>query len=141
MLKYFLDRSSNIDHVSLGIALEVAAATGKLSGTQGAYRSPSPLPSQSLLASYAANVVALDNFSGNFDIVEVDRVTATTAQLYPLCPAPPPPVSGTGGSAGDSDQQLNDLLGYVTSDPPENQECSWTKHEHPAYTENDPVPA
>lgn len=47
-------------------------ATGLLSGTQGAYRSPSPLPDGDLLVSYAANVVALDDFSGNFDIVRVD---------------------------------------------------------------------
>lgn len=57
------------------------AATGKLSGTQGAYRSPSLLPSQNLLVSYAANVVALDNFDGNFDIVEVD---STTGERTPL---------------------------------------------------------
>jgi hypothetical protein len=57
------------------------AATGKLSGTQGAYRSPSLLPSQNLLVSYAANVVALDNFSGNFDIVEVDPSTGARTPL------------------------------------------------------------
>jgi hypothetical protein len=57
------------------------AATGKLAGTQGAYRSPSPLPDGSILVSYAANVVALDNFSGNFDIVMVD---ASTGQRTPL---------------------------------------------------------
>ena len=56
-------------------------ATGKLSGTQGAYRSPSPLPSQNLLASYAGNVVALDNFDGNFDIVEVDTSTGARSPL------------------------------------------------------------
>ena len=56
-------------------------ATGKLSGTQGAYRSPSLLPSQNLLVSYAANVVALDSFDGNFDIVEVDP---TTGERTPL---------------------------------------------------------
>jgi WD40-like Beta Propeller Repeat len=48
------------------------AATGKLSGTQGAYRNPSPLPSGDVLVSYAANVVALDSFDGNFDIVTVN---------------------------------------------------------------------
>jgi hypothetical protein len=61
------------------------AATGKLAGTQGAYRNPSGLPSQNLLASYAANVVSLDNFSGNFDIVEVD--TSSGARL-PLIGGP-----------------------------------------------------
>jgi len=57
------------------------AATGKLSGTQGAYRSPSSLPTQNLLASYASNVVALDNFNGNFDIVEVDASTGARTPL------------------------------------------------------------
>ncbi|MES1177801.1 MAG: hypothetical protein ABUL62_25980 [Myxococcales bacterium] len=61
------------------------AATGKVAQTQGAYRSPSPLPSQNLLASYAANVVSLDTFNGNFDIVEVD--TSTGARL-PLIDGP-----------------------------------------------------
>jgi hypothetical protein len=58
-----------------------ADATGKLSGTQGAYRSPSLLPTQNLLASYASNVVALDNFNGNFDIVEVDSNTGARTPL------------------------------------------------------------
>jgi hypothetical protein len=48
------------------------AATGKLSGTQGAYRNPAPLPDGNLLVSYAANVVTLDQFSGNFDVVMVN---------------------------------------------------------------------
>ncbi|HEY0464934.1 MAG TPA: hypothetical protein VGC79_12020 [Polyangiaceae bacterium] len=57
------------------------AATGKLTGTQGAYRSPSLLPTQNLLVSYAANVIALDNFNGNFDIVEVDPSTGARTPL------------------------------------------------------------
>lgn len=57
------------------------AATGKLAGTQGAYRSPSPLPDGNMLVSYAANVVALDNFSGNFDVVMVD---VSTGERTPL---------------------------------------------------------
>jgi hypothetical protein len=56
-------------------------ATGKLAATQGAYRSPSLLPTQNLLASYAGNVVALDNFNGNFDIVEVDTATGARTTL------------------------------------------------------------
>ncbi|MEI9938117.1 MAG: hypothetical protein WDO69_12930 [Pseudomonadota bacterium] len=72
------------------------AATGKLSGTQGAYRSPSLLPTQNLLASYAGNVVALDNFDGNFDIVEVDTstgariplITDAKDDLWPVAIAP-----------------------------------------------------
>ena len=73
------------------------AATGKVDGgTQGAYRSPSLLPTQHLLASYAANVVDLSNFSGNFDIVEVDPisgartplVTGPDDELWPVAVAP-----------------------------------------------------
>ncbi len=72
------------------------AATGKLAGTQGAYRSPSPLPTQNLLVSYAANVVALGSFSGNFDIVEVDTNTGARTplisgpndELWPVAIAP-----------------------------------------------------
>jgi hypothetical protein len=57
------------------------AATGKLSGTQGAYKSPAALPNGDILVSYAANVVALDNFSGNFDVVAVN---ASTGERTPL---------------------------------------------------------
>jgi hypothetical protein len=57
------------------------AATGRLSGTQGAYRSPAPLPNGDILVSYAANVVALDDFDGNFDIV---RVKVETGERVPL---------------------------------------------------------
>jgi len=73
-----------------------ANATGKLAGTKGAYRSPSLLPTQNLLASYAANVVDLANFSGNFDIVEVDSITGARTplisgpndELWPVAVAP-----------------------------------------------------
>ncbi|HEX3775181.1 MAG TPA: hypothetical protein VHV51_11995, partial [Polyangiaceae bacterium] len=73
------------------------AATGKVAGgTQGAYRSPSPLPSEHLLVSYAANVIDLSNFSGNFDIVEVDPATGARLplisgpddELWPVAVAP-----------------------------------------------------
>jgi hypothetical protein len=72
------------------------AATGKLAGTQGAYRSPSLLPTQNLLVSYAANVVALDKFSGDFDIVEVDSntgartplISSSNDELWPVAIAP-----------------------------------------------------
>ncbi len=57
------------------------AATGRLAGTQGAYRNPSPLPSGHILVSYAANVVALDQFSGNFDLAIVNT---TTGERTPL---------------------------------------------------------
>jgi hypothetical protein len=61
------------------------AATGRLAGTQGAYRSPAPLPNGDLLVSYAANVVALDNFTGNFDIVAMN---ASTGERQPLITGP-----------------------------------------------------
>jgi hypothetical protein len=57
------------------------AATGKLSGTQGAYKSPAPLPNGDILVSYAANVVALDNFDGNFDVVVVNVTTGARTPL------------------------------------------------------------
>jgi len=57
------------------------AATGKLSGTMGAYRNPSPLPNGSLLVSYAPTVTALDNFSGKFDIVVVNPETGVRTTL------------------------------------------------------------
>ena len=56
---------------------------------------------------------------------------AGNALLYPTCTSGAP-SSETGTSLGDS-TQFNELIGYVTTDPPENQECSWTRHEHPAY--------
>ena len=51
--------------------------------------------------------------------------------LYPSCPAP----AGTGGNGGvfGDNEQFGELAGYVTANPPENQECSWVKHEHPAF--------
>ncbi|RYZ10041.1 MAG: hypothetical protein EOO73_00205 [Myxococcales bacterium] len=57
------------------------SATGKLSGTQGAYKSPAPLPNGDILVSYAANVVALEDFSGNFDIVSVNPSTGARTPL------------------------------------------------------------
>jgi hypothetical protein len=50
-------------------------ATGKLSGTQGAYRNPAPLPNGNLVVSYAPTVTALDAFSGKFDLVVVNPET------------------------------------------------------------------
>ena len=45
---------------------------------------------------------------------------------------------GTGTSSGDADQ-FGELVGYVTTTPPENQECSWTKHAHPPFQEFKPL--
>src|SRR5690606_38911561 len=52
-----------------------SAATGKLAGTQGAYRNPSPLPDGRFLVSYAADVTDLAAFDGGFDIVIFDPQT------------------------------------------------------------------
>ena len=57
------------------------AATGKLGATQGAYRDPSPLPNGRILVSYAPNVTALESFSGKFEIVVMDPVTAMRTPL------------------------------------------------------------
>jgi hypothetical protein len=57
------------------------AATGKLTGTTGAYRNPSPLPNGNLLVSYAPTVTALDAFSGKFDVVVVNPQTGVRTTL------------------------------------------------------------
>ncbi len=77
-------------------------------------------------------------FSGNVSSTFDPSDSATTESLYPTCPAPPPPASGTGGSTGDGDQ-FDDLASYVLADPPESQECSWTKHEHPPFKKFTPI--
>jgi hypothetical protein len=56
-------------------------ATGKLGGTAGAYRNPSPLPNGNLLVSYAANAVSLEDFDGKFDIVVVNPATGERTPL------------------------------------------------------------
>jgi hypothetical protein len=56
-------------------------ATGKLSGTMGAYRNPAPLPNGKVLVSYAPTVTALDAFSGKFDIVVVDPQSGARTTL------------------------------------------------------------
>ncbi len=59
-----------------------SAATGRVTGsTKGAYRNPAPLPNGHLLVSYAANVVDLSNFSGNFDVVVVNTATGARTPL------------------------------------------------------------
>ena len=37
------------------------------------------------------------------------------------------------------DLQLNQLLPYVITDPPENQECSWNQHSHPKFEKFKPL--
>ena len=77
-------------------------------------------------------------FSGNVSSTFDPSGSATNEQLYPECPAPPVPASGTGGSIGDGDQ-FGELAGYVTTNPPENQECSWTQHPHPSFKKFKPL--
>lgn len=62
-------------------------ATGRLTGTQGAYRNPSVLPNGSMLASYAANVIDLAAFDGNFDVVVVDPTNGARTPIPALSDA------------------------------------------------------
>jgi hypothetical protein len=77
-------------------------------------------------------------FAGNDSSTFDPSATATTASLYPTCPAPPPPASGTGTSSGDV-TQLPELISYSLTNPPEKQECSWTKHPHPPFEDFKPL--
>ncbi len=70
-------------------------------------------------------------FSGNTSSTFEHSTSAPDSSLYPSCPAP----AGTGGngtSTGDGDN-FTKLAIYVTTNPPENQECSWVKHDHPPF--------
>lgn len=77
-------------------------------------------------------------FQGNVSSTFDPSATAINANLYPTCPAPPPPLSGTGQPAGDP-SQFGDLAGYVLSTPADTQECSWTRHSHPAFEKFKPL--
>ena len=57
----------------------------------------------------------------------------TIESLYPACPAPAGPTPGANGTSFGDGDQVGELLGYSTSDPPETQECSWTQHPHPKF--------
>ena len=56
-------------------------ATGKLDGTDGAYRHPSPLPDGRLLVSYAGGATDLTALDDNFEIVVVDPNTGARSGL------------------------------------------------------------
>jgi hypothetical protein len=58
------------------------------------------------------------------------------AFLYPTCPAPG--SSGTHSPGGDV-YQVGELVQYTTSTPPQNMQCSWTEHPHPAFEDFEPV--
>jgi hypothetical protein len=76
-------------------------------------------------------------YSGNVSSTFDHSSQSSDAFLYPGCPAPPPPAAETGTSQGES-EQFGDLASYVLTDPPEKQECSWTKHEHPKFKDYKP---
>ena len=66
---------------------------------------------------------------------------ATIEQLYPSCPIPngvQPNNGATGTSTGEINQVL-ELLGYVTADPPQNQQCAWDEHAHPQFEDFEAV--
>jgi hypothetical protein len=77
-------------------------------------------------------------FSGNNSSTFDTSSTASTESLYPACPAPAPPASGTGTSSGDT-TQVGDLVTYVVTNPPEKQECAWSKHPHPPFEDFQPL--
>jgi len=67
---------------------------------------------------------------------------ATVAELYPPCPVPAgtqPNNGATGTSLGNPFLQLGQLLPYVSTDPPENQECEWNQHSHPKFKKFKPL--
>lgn len=79
-------------------------------------------------------------FSGNSSSTFDSSPSATDAQLYPPCPGTSTTNPGqTGTSLGNFDQ-FTQLAEYITANPAEKQECSWTKHAHPSpYEGNEPL--
>lgn len=79
-------------------------------------------------------------FSGNqSSTFDPGANPAQTALLYPACPdnSGPNPNGQTGNEVGQPGQ-FGELAAYVTTSPPENQECSWTKHDHPKFKKYKP---
>lgn len=76
-------------------------------------------------------------WSGNVSSTFDQSATMPNAQLYPSCPAPAG-TGGNGNSTGDP-TQFGELAGYVTTSPPEKQQCSWTEHEHPPFKKYKPL--
>lgn len=76
-------------------------------------------------------------FSGNVTSTFDPSDTMSNDLLYPSCPAPAG-AGGNGTSTGD-DTQFAELLSYVTTDPPEKQQCSWTIHDHPSFKKFKPL--
>ncbi len=66
---------------------------------------------------------------------------ATLEQLYPECPVPDG-VQPNNGASGTSDGEINmvlELVGYSSTAPPENQQCSWDEHSHPPFQDFEPL--
>jgi hypothetical protein len=82
---YLVDPSAmdypNPDFYQRALRFVDPAASGRLASTQGAYAHPAPLPDGRILLSYAANVVNLANFSGDFDVVVVEPTSSTRTPL------------------------------------------------------------
>ncbi|HLV64526.1 MAG TPA: hypothetical protein VKY73_01885 [Polyangiaceae bacterium] len=96
------------------------AATGKLSGTNGAYQGPSPLPDGRMLVSYAAGVTDLASFSGGFDVVIADPLrpgervpllTGADDELWPVA------VYGKSDVLGVFRSRIDEVNGAVLLDP------------------------
>ncbi|HTM44031.1 MAG TPA: hypothetical protein VL137_03695, partial [Polyangiaceae bacterium] len=62
----------NEDFYQHSLSLVDDAASGLLSGTQGAYKSPSPLPDGKLLVSYAAGATDLASFADRFALTAMN---------------------------------------------------------------------
>jgi hypothetical protein len=77
-------------------------------------------------------------FSGNNSSTFDLAAGATQGFVYPTCPAPAPPASGTGTSTGEANQFAK-LVNVVLTNPPEKQECQWTKHPHPPFEDFQPL--
>jgi Pectinesterase len=83
-------------------------------------------------------------FSGNDSstFAPTTDASATIGELYPECPIPngvQPNAGASGNSNGNINMVYNQLVPYVTTDPPENQECSWAQHPHPAFKDYEPL--
>jgi hypothetical protein len=78
-------------------------------------------------------------FSGNNSSTFDPADGATVEQLYPTCPAPAAPNPGASNASFGNLDQVTELVDYVATDPPENQECKWTQHPHPPFEDFEPV--
>ena len=52
---------------------------------------------------------------------------------YPACP------QATGADQPPDLNNFGEIAGYATTEPPEDQECAWTKHPHPAFRSFKPL--